>query len=251
MTTIDLYTFSDENPRNSAPRIMFSYLESDTGNYWTIWAAVGYAYLYRLGDTLGAISLAERKRDAEFMIRRLQASLLIGKKGLFQYAFDGMWTLDKITIDRKSSTVNCVLPSTSSEEYDEEVTDWFGTFSKHTLLRRAAEDAYMASAIQQESIFFLYRGFEWLKKAAGNPPWNDLGRHIDVPQKNIDYIKKTANNPEEAARHAAKSGMKAYFDGEVCSSWVCGLLHSVAHIRCSLDPDFDAKLKKNGNPWPI
>ena len=72
-----------------------------------------------------------------------------------------------------------------------------------------------------------------------------------MPQKNIDNIKKIANSPEEAARHAAESGMKAYFHGEICSSWVCGLLHSIAHTRGVLEPDFGAKLKKDGNPWPI
>ena len=251
MNTIDLYTFSDSNPRHVAPRIMFSYVESDTGNCWTIWAAVGYAYLYRIGEKLGDVDLAERKRDAEFMIRRLQASLLIGKKGLFKYDFDGMWTLNNITIDEKLSTVNCVLPSTDSEEYDEDVPDWFGAFSRNSLLRRAAEDAYMAAVLHQESIFFLYRGFEWLKRAVGNPPWNQLGKHIDIPQKNIDYIKKTANDPKKAARHAAESGMKAYFQGEVCSSWVCGLFHSIVHIRCGLEEEFNARVKKEGEPWPI
>lgn len=230
---------------------MFSYLESDTGNYWTIWASVGYAYLYRIGEKLGEVDLADRKRDAEFMIRRLQASLLIGRKGLFKYDFDGMWTLNKITLDKKLSTVNCVLPLSDLEEYDEEVPDWFGTFSTHTHLRRTAEDAYMASILQQESIFFLYRGFEWLKKGVGNPSWDKLGAMIDIPQQNIDYIKKTANNPEEAARHAAESGMKAYFEGEVCSSWVCGLFHSIVYIRCNLDKEFKEKIKKEGDPWPI
>jgi len=251
MTTIDLYTFSDRNPRNIAPRIMFQYLEKDTGNFWVIWAAAGHAYLYRLGDKLGQVDLAERKHDAELMVRRLQASLLISKKGLFKYEFEGMWTLDKIQIERGISMVNCVLPSTDSEKYDEDVVDWFRTFSTNTLLRRVAEDAYMAAAVQQESIFFLYRGFEWLKEAVGNPSWRELGSHIDIPQENINYIKRTANNPKEAARHAAQSGMKSYFGGEVCSSWVCGLLHGIVHVRCSTDPDFEKKVKKHGDPWPV
>jgi len=251
MTTIDLFTFGDRNPRASAPRVMFSYLESDTGNAWVIWASLGDAYLYRIGEKLSSVSLADRKRDSELMVRRLQASLLISRKGLFTYDFVGMWTLDKVGIDNRLSTINCVLRAAESEEYDEEVPDWFNAFSKHTLLRRAAEDAHSAATIQQESIFFLYRGFEWLKKAVGNISWDKLGKAIDVPQANIDYIKKTANDPEAAARHAAATGFKSYFQGEVCSSWVCGLLHSIAHVRCSVDPSFDAKVKKTGNPWPI
>jgi hypothetical protein len=251
MSTIDLCTFRDANLRHSAPRTMFQYLESDTGNYWTIWASAGYAYMYRTGEEIGTRSIGERKKDAEYMIRRLQSSLLIANKGLFKYGFESMWTLDKIGFVPKSSTVNCVLPATDSEQYDKEVPDWFGAFSKHTLLRRAAEDSHKAAVIEEESIFFLYRGFEWLKEAVGNPSWKQLGKHIDVPQENIENIKKIANNPKEAGRHAVESGLKSYFDVEVCSSWVCGLLHAIAHVRGILEPDFEAKLKKDGNPWPI
>jgi len=251
MATIDLFSYSDKDPRVCVPRINFGYLESDTGNFWVIWASVAETFLYRLGDRLRSQDIADRKFDSQLMVRRLEASLLIAKKGLFKFKFDGMWTLDKVEIDKDVSSVNCVLRATELEDKDGEVADWFQAFSKYSLLRRAAEDAYMASILEQESIFFLYRGFEWLKKAVGNVSWNKLGDAIDIPQENIKYIKKTANDPDAAARHAAQSGFKSRFEGEVCSSWVCGLFHSIAHVRCDLDPDFNVKVKKNGNPWPI
>ena len=251
MATIDLFSYSDKDPRACVPRINFGYLESDTGNFWVIWASVAETLLYRVGDKLSARDIADRKSDSRLMVRRLEASLLIAAIGLFKFTFDSMWTLDKVGIVKDVSTVNCALRATELEDTEGDVADWFIFFSKYPLLRRAAEDAYMASILESESIFFLYRGFEWLKKAVNDVSWNKLGDAIDVPQENIRYIKKTANDPNAAARHAAQSGFKSRFEGDVCSSWVCGLFHGIAHVRCNLDSDFDVKVKKDGNPWPI
>lgn len=251
MTTIDLFAYSDKDPRVCVPRINFGYLESDTGNFWVIWASAAEALLYRIGDKLSSRDLADRKFDSQLMVRRLEASLLITRIGLFRFTFDSMWTLDKVEVVKDVSTINCVLRATELEDNEGDVADWFLALSKHTLLRRAAEDAYMASILEAESIFFMYRGFEWLKKAVGNVSWNRLGDAIDIPQENIRYIKRTANDADVAARHAAQSGFKSRFEGDVCSSWVCGLLHGIAHVRCSLDSDFEAKVKEDGNPWPI
>jgi len=251
MPAMDLFTYCHTDQRKSVPNLQFSFLEKDTGNYWRFWGAADMIYLYRTGEELSSRDDETRQMEADLMVRRLECALLLAKKGIFQFKFASRWKFNDIEF-KKTSTVASVLRST--ESHDDKmvytIIDWFEAFSRLSLVRRAAEDAYMASILKSEAIFFTYRGFEWLRKAL-SVSWDDLGKAIDVPQTNIRYLKKIANDWEAAARHAAESGYKARFEEEVLPSWVYGLLHGIVHTRCKLEPEFATTIQKEGDPWPI
>lgn len=248
MVDIDLFTYRHMQVRGAVPPIQFDYLEKDTGNYWRIWCTGDLLYLYRIGEKLSSRNDAARRMDADLMVRRLECSLLLAKAGWFQFTCISRWKLSKL-MTTKASTVVCGLIGAMSKD-PSEIFDWFQAFSKYSLLRRAADDAYNALTIPSEAILFMYRGFEWLKKCLG-VQWKEIGEAVNIPQENVNYLKKTANDPDLAARHASKSGLKVHFEQGVCTGWICGLLHGIVHARCKLDEPFAKKVEKLGDPWPI
>lgn len=248
MTEIDLFTYRHTHQRVSVPALQFDYLEKDTENYWRIWGAGDLVYLYRIGERLSLRNDEERMMDAGLMVKRVECSLLLAKVGWFQFTCIAGWEFTGVETT-SSSTVGCRLGKAESED-SSEVIGWFQAFSQHSLLRRAAEDAHAALTIPSEAILFMYRGFEWLKKCL-NVQWKELGEAVDIPQENVNYLKKIANDPDLAARHASESGQKVHFEQGVCSGWICGLLHGIVHARCKLDQTFAEKVKHLGDPWPI
>ena len=117
-------------------------------------------------------------------------------------------------------------------------------------MRRAVEDAHLAATMKYESAVFLYRAFERLKRALG-VSWSKLGKAIEVPQGNIDTIKKVANQWDRGARHAAPSGNKVYFDASDVPSWIHGIMHGVIHARATVDRDFAQRSPTGEAAWPI
>lgn len=249
MNDIDLFTYRHRQFGKKIPSMQFEYYESDTGNSWRIWGNNDLLYLYRTGEKLKKRDDSDRVMDSDLMVRRLECSMLMAKEGWFNFTCISRWMLTDLTFC-KTSYVGCGLIETKKTDLGA-VYDWFQSFSNYNLLRRAAEDAYNALTIPSEAIFFLYRGFEWLKKCCDNVGWDKLGKEIDIPQVNIDEIKKIANDNDVAARHATKTGHKVRFEQGVCSGWVCGLLHGIVHARCKLDTDYKKKIEKLGDPWPI
>ena len=250
MPAMDLFTYHHMNQPKSAPMLKFDYLEKDTGNYWHIWVAVDRIYLYRMGQQLGSRDDEMRNMEADLMVRRLECALLLAKKGIFQFKCTSAWRFSDVEF-KDTSTVTCSLRSAEAGHDTDVIIDWFNAFSRLTLIRRAADDAYMASVMGPEAIFFIYRGFEWLKKAL-KVSWDDLGSKIDVPQANIKWLKKAANNHDwPAARHAVESGHKGHLDEEILPTWVYGLVHGIIHARCRLDPKFAAQIEQQGDPWPL
>jgi hypothetical protein len=245
---IDVFTFHHIGGQRSLPAVEFDYLERDTGNYWRIWGANDLIYLYRMGEELASRDYETRIMEAGLMVRRLECALVMAKAGWFNFALIAAWSFGRLVIT-DSSTVTCWLKQAESENIDA-VLDWFQAFSQHNLLRRAAEDAYNALTIPMEDILFMYRGFEWLKKCL-KVSWKELGATIQVPQQNIITLKKMANNPDLATRHASESGKKLHFEQGVCAGWICGLLHGIVHARCQIDSTFAEKVKEFGDPWPI
>lgn len=229
--------------------LQFDYLEKDTDNYWRIWVAVDRVYLYRMGQELSSRDAEMRNMEADLMVRRLECALLLARKGIFQFKCMAVWRFGDVEF-KDTSTVTCALRNVEASHDTDVIIDWFNAFSRLTLIRRAADDAYMASIMRQEAIFFIYRGFEWLKKAL-SVSWDDLGNAVDVPQNNINNLKKIANNREKAARHAVESGYRVHFEDEILPTWVYGLLHGIVHARCQIDPEFSAKIQKQGDPWPL
>jgi predicted peroxiredoxin len=248
MVAMDLFTYHHINQPKNCPSIQFDYMEKDTGNYWRIWSAIDTICLYRMGAELSKRDNALRNMEADLMVRRLECAFLLAQKGIFQFRFTSGWRFNDLDF-RDTSTVTPTLKSGTSKEIDE-IIDWFNALSTQTLIRRAAEDAYMALIINREELFFIYRGFEWLKKAM-KVSWDKLSETIDIPRESINSLKKIANNPEEAARHAAESGLKVYLDEEVLPDWVGGLLHGIVHARSKIDPDFLTYIQKHGDPWPL
>lgn len=248
MGDIDLFTYRHIGERRCLPAMQFDYLESDTGNYWRIWGADDLIYLYRMGEELSSRDYETRVMEAGLMVRRLECALVMAKAGWFRFTPIAGWKFSGLIIT-DSSTVACQLKQAEPKDIGD-VFDWFQAFSQHNLLRRAAEDAYNALTIPTEAIFFMYRGFEWLKKCL-KVSWKELGAIIHVPQQNIDHLKKIANDPDLAARHASESGKKLRFEQGVCTGWICGLLHGIVHARCQIDSAYAKKVKKLGDPWPI
>ena len=249
MPAMDLFTYHHTDQPKTAPRLLFDYLESDTGNYWRIWLAVDRVYLYRMGQELISRDEEMRNMEADLMVRRLECALLLAQSGIFRFKCTSRWRFNDIEF-KDTSIVSCDITGTANTKVTKKIVDWFYAFSRFTFIRRAAEDAYLASIMKPEAIFFVYRGFEWLKKAL-NVSWDNLGQAVDVPQDNIKHLKKIANNPDEAARHASDTGYKVHFGEEVLPTWVYGLLHGIVHARRQLDPEFSALVEKKGNPWPL
>lgn len=248
MPAMDLFTYHRINSPMNCPSIKFRYLEKDTGNFWQIWSAVDRVCLYRMGEELAKRSDEMRDMEADLMVRRLECSFMLAKKGIFHFNFTSGWRFQNLDF-KDTSTVIPTLKAATSEDVSE-ISDWFLTLSTHTLIRRAVEDAYMALTIKREELFFIYRGFEWLKEMM-DVSWNKLGEYIDIPQESINHMKKAANNPNEAARHAAESGLKVHLGQEVLPDWVYGLLHAIVYARSKTDKDFFTYIKKHGDPWPL
>lgn len=88
---------------------------------------------------------------------------------------------------------------------------------RHTLLRRAADDLYLALANPHDAFVFIYRGIEWLKQGL-SLSWDEFAQLVDIPLRELKELTKLAN-VETGVRHASRSGSKMRPDTPVDGTW--------------------------------
>ena len=169
------------------PILNIHYQEVD-GPQWTVAAGGTRVYVVRFGNPLKD-DPEEQSADSHFMIRRLTSSLLLGGLGLFQSETSGRLFIRNVHGDISwTSYFDWPAPSDQpTAAAAQRVNDWFAAISKHTILRRAADDAHLALSNPHEALVFTYRGLEWLvvgrweSGAIGVDLYSrTFNRHIDV-----------------------------------------------------------------------
>jgi len=250
MAEMTVSTYRNARGRTHLPNIVFDYMERDDGNSWQIRCSEDIAYIVRYGDLLAFRDVAAQERDADYMAQRLECAALICLHTVVDLEFVSRVLVEGVQISEAFSLAYWGVSGELGDPTD--FGDWFRVFSQSqwAWLRRAAEDAHLALTMKYESAVFLYRAFEWLKKGLG-VSWSKLGKAIDVPQGNIDEIKKIANQWDSGGRHAAPSGHKLYFDESHVPSWVHGIMHGIIRARATVDEDFRERLPAAEAAWPL
>jgi hypothetical protein len=221
------------------PAFQVDYHERESDVAWEMVFGGSRAYLARFGGKLDR-NLDEQALESHFMARRFTSSLLLGGAGLFQAEAVGRlmftdikgeihWTAQ---LDRKE-----IAAPKASEEITAAVLDWYGALCDHTILRRAADDAYLALRHPHETYIFVYRGLEWLKEGLG-VDWAQIARDIGVPLKDLGEFKKLANH-ETGVRHASKSGKKLRANAEDSAIAVCNLFDAIWAARKRIDSKWE------------
>jgi hypothetical protein len=223
-----------------APKVEFRYDEPKTGVRWHITAGGSRAYMLRFGRAVAArdaASVGEQSIDSHLMMSRMQSSLLLGGKGLFQAEAVGRIFLESVQEEPNWYTqVN--LPTAKAEGVPAAVYDWIGALTRHTMLRRAAADAHFALSHPHEAGAFVYRGLEWLVVGEGRT-WDDLAPDIGVSKSDVRDFKKLAN-VDYGVRHASRSGIKLRADMDNYGTWVCALIDAINATRVRLEPGYKA-----------
>lgn len=239
MTDLVATVFRLENARfYMAPKLDFRYLEQETGVQWHITAGGSRAYMMRYGENLAAMepdSIDNQNADSHFMANRVQCALLLAGKGLFQVEAVGRIFLQSIQEEPNWFT-QLDLPTSKAEVVTDDVYDWLRALCKHTMLRRAANDAHFALSFPHEAGTFVYRGLEWLVVGESRS-WDDLGTDIGVSKAQVRNFKKLAN-VDHGVRHASRSGKKLRADMQNYATWVCGLIDAINATRSRLEPGY-------------
>jgi hypothetical protein len=158
--------------------------------------------------------------------------MLLGGGGLFQHR-----TVARFVFQHVEGNVvwHTDIGTASVPEAIPEVESWFTTISTGTFLRRAAEDAVAALLTPYDSVFYVYRGLEWLRKgfSVGD---TELGTWMGISKSDLQKFTRLANS-ETGVRHASSSGhrIRAGFD---TISWIGGLIDAINGARARADPSF-------------
>lgn len=233
MTDFAMSVFELTNARGFiVPGIRITYQEADTGAEWRIDCAGTRAYLVRFCHSGLVRDAGEQSADSHFIARRLTTALLLGGVGLFRAKAVGRILFHDV---QGNVTWLCDLETRPTPEGDPRVYDWFQAISQHTVLRRAADDAYSALASPTEAFFFIYRGLEWIHTGLG-VSWRELAAMLDVPETALKQLGKIAN-VETGVRHASRSGAKLRAEMDN-ATWVCGVIDAVNAARKRLEPGF-------------
>jgi hypothetical protein len=172
------------------------------------------------------------------MVRRLTTSLLLGGLGLFHAETSGRLFIRNVHGDI-SWTSYFDWPAPADQPGPgaaEKVNDWFSAISKHTMLRRAADDAHLALSNLHEAVVFTYRGLEWLV-VGRNISWDELAAEIGAPVNSLRELKKLAN-VDLGLRHATSTGIKARANLGTSGSAVALLFDAINATRVKLEPGF-------------
>lgn len=221
-----------------APKTVYQYQESDTGVQWHVSAGGSRAYFARFGEGVAgadADSIGRQNADSQFMVSRLLSAFLLGGHGLFHAEAMGRFFVSDIEGNPEWFTQ---LNFSTSEPpiASDAVYDWMDAFTRHTMLRRAANDAHSALSLPADAGMYVYRGLEWLLVGEGRS-WNDLAKDIGISKKDIKGFKKLVN-VGYGVRHASRSGQKLRADVENHGTWVAGLIDAMNATRERLDEGY-------------
>jgi hypothetical protein len=239
MTDIAISVFGVSNHRAYLlPGLNIQYREHQ-GPEWTVATGGTRAYVVRFGRRLRDDE-DEQAADSHFMVRRLTSSLLLGGAGLFQAKVSGRLFIRNVEGEISwTSYFDWPAPSDQpSLDTVNRINDWFGAFSRHATLRRAADDAHLALSNPPEALLFCYRGLEWLVLGR-KLSWDELADEIGVPPASLRDLKKAAN-VDLGARHATPTGIKARADLGTLGSCVALLFDAINTSREQLEPEFKA-----------
>jgi len=233
--------FKLENERGYfVPKIAIQYMEKDTGAQWTINCGGTRAYFIKFGSDL-IKDFDDQSADSHFMANRIVTALFLSAYGLFRPISMGRLIIENFSSSEiKVSTHLDIWRNFDKEEVKNEVnsefSDWYGFICQNTLFRRAADDAYAALSNPIEADFFLYRGMEWLLKAA-NIGWSELANDIGVPFNDLKKFKRQVND-ELGQRHGIKSGRKRRANSNDYGSMVADFIHGLGNVRKRIDQNF-------------
>ncbi len=243
MTDISLSVFKISNRRGYfLPALNIHYQEVH-GPLWQIVTGGTRAYVVRFGTPL-VDDPEEQSADSHFMIRRVTSALLFGGIGLFHAETSGRMFIRNLEGDISwTSYFDWPAPSDQpSMEAAAKVNDWFEAFTKHTLLRRAADDAHAALSSPHEALTFAYRGLEWIVLGR-EISWDALAVEIGVTPRTLRELKKAAN-VDLGFRHATSTGIKARANLGVAGSAVALVFDAINACRAKLEPGFTAMTPK-------
>ena len=226
------------------PDVNVEYAERDSNVVWNLVCGGTRAYILKFGTSL-IDDPAEQSADSHFMVRRVTSSLALGGAGLFQPETCGRLFFRNIR-GEVSWDGYFDWPDSSSEDISRAssntVHDWCKALCKHTVLRRAADDAHAALSNPHEALLYVYRGLEWLVK--GLPiSWEELAKDLGSSVNELRHLKKTAN-VETGVRHATKTGTKMRADTRNYYSWICALFDGINGARARLEPGFQPMAPK-------
>ena len=236
MTDFAISVFRLTNERGySAPQLNIGYKEIDTNAEWTINCGGTRAYLVRHATPL-AEGMKEQAADSHFMIDRLKFAFLFGGAGLFRSKSVGRLIFKNIEgAVTWTGQLDCPDPffgNWPDDSITAQVADWYKAICAQSVLRRAANDAYLALTHPQEALFYAYRGMEWIVVGT-KISWDDLAKDMGVTTNELREFKKTAN-VEGGARHPTQSLQKLRADLHSYSGWVTCLFDAINAARARL-----------------
>lgn len=238
MTDLVVSVFHVYNRRGYAvPFLDLGYQERGADIDWRLVTGGTRAYVIRAGGSLSE-NLEEQSADSHFMIRRVTSALLLGRRGLFRAEPAGRFMMHDVGKEF-AWTVHLDKPEPSPEVQKEDVSaveDWYLALATHTLLRRAADDLYLALANPHDAFVFIYRGIEWLKQGL-SLSWDEFAQLVDIPLRDLKELTKMAN-VETGVRHASKSGSKMRPDTPIYGTWACAVVDSINAVRAKLESTF-------------
>jgi hypothetical protein len=223
------------------PEMDIQYNERDTGLITFTKCSGTRAYIARVGEASRLIP-HQQAAESHFAINCFQSALVMSSAGLFtphlkgrlhlQAGYDLAWATEFDFDVFYADEVKRVHEGFDSQKF----LGWFGAFSKHIFLRRAANDLVIAMREPTEAFVFIYRGFEWLEdglKISKKEMANGLG----VEHGHYKDLGKIAN-VETGVRHASTSGSKIRADTETYSTWMCGLVDGINYARSKVEQGF-------------
>ena len=246
MTDFAISVFNLTNDRGySAPRLNIGYKEIDTNAQWTINCGGTRAYLVRHATPLLA-DMKEQAEDSHFMVDRLKFAFMFGGAGLFRSKCVGRLIFKNVagnvTWSGQLDWPDPFFGSWPDETTTAQVADWYEAICAHNVLRRAANDAYLALMHPQEALLYAYRGMEWIVVGT-KISRDDLAKDMGVSSNDLREFKKTAN-VEGGARHPSQSLQKLRADLHGYSGWVTCLFDAINAARTRIDPSYTAKTAK-------
>ncbi len=221
------------------PKLDIHYIEKETCIEWFINCGGTRAYLIRIGTGLGS-DFEDECADSHFMVNRVVTALFLGGLGLFKATSMGRVIFNNIESDEVNFITHLDLRDIEKSETDEgtnSFTDWYRFICQNDLFRRAADDAYHALLNPVESIFYMYRGMEWLLKA-GAIGWRELADDMGVTFNQIKDFKRMANF-EFGQRHGIGSARKMRAQFRESGMLVADLLYGLCKVRKRVDSSYE------------